>query len=240
MKNKKIIIFVTAMVLVFAMVTGATFAYLTSKASKVTNTFVSGGFGTIELREYQDDGNNDTIDWFTGSSTKTNQYTVVPGVNINKNPTVKFTFDDNEPITGAYIFVTIEYDTSDANYNWRYASADRQLIAEVNGTDCLTVNIANVWNVVSSTDGKIVLCHGNASAASAISADLGETKIFANLDGSTDKTIAVSSDMTEEMCENMNTNKAKYSLNISAYAIQSETFNSVSDAWTALQAELSA
>jgi hypothetical protein len=238
MKNKKIIIFVTAMVLVFAMVTGATFAYLTTQASKVTNTFVSGGFGKIELREFKDDGNNDAIDWFTGSSAKTNQYTVVPGVNINKNPTVKFTFDDTTPITDAYIFVTIEYDTSNANYNWRYTTG-RQLIAKVNGTDSLTVNIANTWYVVSSTNGKIVLCYGSSSAAQTRSANLGETKIFANLDGSTNKTIAVSSAMTEDMCEKMNTNKAKYSLNISAYAIQSETFNSASAAWTALQAELS-
>lgn len=243
MKNKKIIIFVTAMVLVFAMVTGATFAYLTSQAERVTNTFVSGGFGTIELREYNDDGDNETIDWFTGITTeeKKNEYTVVPGVNINKNPTVQFTFDDNEPITGAYIFVTIEYATSDDNYSWRYTSGG-QLIAKVDGKDCLTVNIANVWNVLSSDNGKIVLCYGSPSAASPISANLIETKIFANLGGNTDKTIAVSSTMTEDMCEKMNsaTNKPKYNLNISAYAIQSETFNNnVSNAWSALLAELS-
>mgnify|MGYP003310370060 CR=1 FL=1 len=231
------------MVLVFAMVTGATFAYLTSKASKVTNTFVSGGFGTIELREFNDDGNNETIDWFTGITTeeKKNEYTVVPGVNITKNPTVKFTFDDDKPITNAYIFVTIEYNTSDDYYKWYYTTG-RQLIAKVDGTDCLTVNIAQVWNVVSSANDKIVLCYGDENAARAISADLGETKIFANLNGDTDKTIAVSSNMTEDMCENMNneTNKAKYNLDISAYAIQSESFADASAAWSALQAELSA
>lgn len=231
MKNKKIIIFVTAMVLVFAMVTGATFAYLTSQAEKVTNTFVSGGFGVIYLQEYKDGGNNDAIDWFTGTEANSNEYTVVPGVNINKNPVVKFTFDTNH-VTNAYIFVTIKYNTEDASNNWYYSA--RKLIAKVGGADLLTVNIGNSWNVVSSANGKIVLCYGNASAASAISTDLGETKIFANLTGDTNNTISVSSAMTEAQCETFHQNKGNYNLDISAYAIQSESFADASAAWAAL------
>lgn len=221
--NKKIIVFVTAMVLVFAMVTGATLAYLTSIANTVTNTFVSGGFGTVYLQEK--DGGSTPVDPFTGTLTKNNSYTVIPGKAINKDPQVSLNMDDDK-ITDAYLYVKMTYGT-----NWTYDATNRKFTGKVNSrTSALSFTLADNWYVVdSATTGTIVLCYGSKDAGAKVTGDVDYTSIFKASNGAT---ITVSTALTEADCEWFKTsaNSALLKLAFSAYAIQSEGFT-VTTGW---------
>ena len=143
------------MVLLFAMVTGATFAYMTSLAKTVTNTFVSGGFGIVYLQEK--DGGKTPVDKFTGTQTKANSYTVIPGKSINKNPEVSLDMDSDK-ITDAYLYVKMTYGA-----NWTYDATNRKFTGKVNSTaSALSFTLADSWYVVDSTTANtIVLCYGD-------------------------------------------------------------------------------
>lgn len=218
--NKKIIIFVAAMVLVFAMVAGATFAYFTSAAKTVTNTFVSGGFGIVYLQEK--DGGKTPVDKFTGTKTKANSYTVIPGKSINKNPEVSLDMDADK-ITDAYLYVKMTYGT-----NWKYDATNRTFTGTVKeNSSALSFTLADNWYVVdSATTGTIVLCYGSKTAGAKVTGDLAATRIFAPISETDTATISVSKDLTEADCEWFKTaaDAAKLKLTFSAYAIQSEGF----------------
>jgi len=85
--SMKVVTLLLAVVLLIGCVAGGTLAYLMTKSSTVTNTFVAGEIGTLSLDET------------TGDS-----YIVTPGVNITKDPVV--TFNGNN--VAAYIFVKVE------------------------------------------------------------------------------------------------------------------------------------
>lgn len=240
--KKKIIIFITAMVLVFAMVCGATFAYLWNMTGDVTNTFVSGGFGKIYLQEV-DGGSNPTKDWLSGTgNTHTNSYTVVPGVDIKKDPQVKFEFDSN-PISGAYIFVRINHDKSDANNGWTFTKGTNganggvngTLTAKIGGKQAFTVTFGDDWRELSvATNGDVVLCYsksGNFSSITKSSNPLSNgISIFKKLGDGTNNTIDVSAELTEGDIETLKTNQDNYNLSFSVYAVQKEGL-AVIDAW---------
>lgn len=254
--KKKTIILITAMVLALAIATGATLAYLTSIASNVTNTFVSGGFGVISLQEVEDDGDKN-ISWFTGTKTGDdyiNSYNVVPGVDINKNPQVKFEFDKDSVVTGAYVFVKITYDTSDSNNGWTYVPGTdglkAKLIAKIDGVEnALSVTMGDNWKVVNAgtEKGTIVLTYctsqGSIASMQKTTNPLADgLPIFALLEKSTpeesDKTIDVNTELTEANLDVFETNKGNYNLSFSAYAIQTDGFSgssAVANAWIAVK-----
>ena len=244
--KKKTIILITAMVLALAIATGATLAYLTSIASKVTNSFVSGGFGVVSLREVSDDGDKD-IAWFSGNKTTNNinSYSIVPGVDIEKDPQVKFVFDDDSVVTGAYVFVKITYDTSDSNNGWTYVPGTNglkaKLTAKIDGVaNALSVTMGDNWKVVGAgtKNGTIVLTYctsqGSIVSMNKTTNPLADgLSIFKTLEGS-DKTIDVSGALTEADLDVFETKKANYNLSFSAYAIQTDGFSgnsAVADAW---------
>jgi predicted ribosomally synthesized peptide with SipW-like signal peptide len=244
--KKKTIILITAMVLALAIVTGSTLAYLTSVANKVTNTFVSGGFGVLSLQEVNDDGDKD-IAWFTGTKTGdnyTNSYDVVPGVDIKKDPQVKFEFDADSVATGAYVFVKITYPTSDSSNGWTYVAStngiNAKLTGKINDVDALSVTFANNWKVVGAgtSKGTIVLtyCTNAGSIKSMKPTDnplKNASSLFKALEGG-DKTIDVSDVLTEADLDVFVTKTANYNLSFSAYAIQTDGFTgdqAVADAW---------
>lgn len=92
------IVLVLAAVLVFGCAVGGTLAYLLTSTGKVTNTFVAGEIGELELTETwntdkDDDGEADS--WSA---------IVVPGVDIAKDP--KVTFSGNN--VDAYVFLKVD------------------------------------------------------------------------------------------------------------------------------------
>lgn len=109
MNNKKLIIFITSMVLIVAIATSATLAYVTAKTSKVTNTFVVGGGIQITLDEGKVDANGKFINQTTNRG-DANQYTLVPGKTYDKDPTVTVIANSMD----CYIYVAIKNDLAGA------------------------------------------------------------------------------------------------------------------------------
>ena len=75
--KKKIILYITAMVLLFTVVAGATFAYLSANSGNLVNTFNPSYIGKPVVTESELDLH------------------IVPSVNITKNPTVQYKHDTN-------------------------------------------------------------------------------------------------------------------------------------------------
>ena len=113
MKNasKKAIVLLMAAVLLIGCVAGGTFAYLLIGTAKVDNTFVAGNIGDLKLEE-----------------TKKDNYLVVPGVNITKDP--KVTFSGNN--VDAYVFLKIDaadwtVSGSDTTYTYTIGSGNKEM-----------------------------------------------------------------------------------------------------------------
>lgn len=112
--KKKTLTIAIALVLVVALAVGATWAYLTATTGKVENTFVAGGAvkqSDLKLYEHKANPNKDgtyTLD--TKTPTTANSYTVMPGVDLPKDPTVEVAAA-NGPY---YLFVKV---TEGANFN---------------------------------------------------------------------------------------------------------------------------
>lgn len=105
--KKKTLTIAIALVLVVALAVGATYAYLTASSGPVKNTFVAGGAvkqGDLELFEHVANKNADgsyTLD--PVKETDGNAYTVMPGVDLPKDPTVNV-----KAASGAYyLFVEV-------------------------------------------------------------------------------------------------------------------------------------
>lgn len=112
--KKKTLTIAIALVLVVALAVGATWAYLTATTGPVENTFVAGGAvkqSDLKLYEHKANQNKDgtyTLD--TKTPTTANSYTVMPGVDLPKDPTVEVAAA-NGPY---YLFVKV---TEGANFN---------------------------------------------------------------------------------------------------------------------------
>lgn len=108
--KKRTMIFVTAMVLLFAMVTGSTLAYMTSKSGTVTNTFTYGNIKITldELDVDEDDNANDNKEYTVGGVTTirdtANQYKLIAGSTYVKDPTVHIQPNSES----CYIFVNVQ------------------------------------------------------------------------------------------------------------------------------------
>lgn len=108
--KKKTLTIAIALVLVVALAVGATWAYLTATTDEVRNTFTAGGAvvkDDLKLYEHTVTPNADgsyTLNNDDAHITTTgNSYTVMPGVNLPKDPTVKVVKS-----TGTYyLFVTV-------------------------------------------------------------------------------------------------------------------------------------
>lgn len=91
--STKAVSLILAIVLIIGVSVGATLAWLTAESKSVTNTFVAGEIGSLELTETDSD----------------KQYVIVPGVAITKDPTVTYTpATDVEKNVDAYLFVKVE------------------------------------------------------------------------------------------------------------------------------------
>lgn len=84
MSRKAMVIVSLMMVLVLAAV-GGTIAWLTAKTGTITNTFTVGDIA-IDLYEHELDDDGEFADTITRTGIK--NYKIIPGVDLNKDPTV--------------------------------------------------------------------------------------------------------------------------------------------------------
>ena len=194
--SMKIVVLLLAVVLLIGCVAGGTLAYLMAKSSTVNNTFVAGEIGTLNLSE-----------------TTGNSYTVTPGVDITKDPTV--TFDGNN--VPAYLFVKIEYtgwNTTDGK-TFTNGSNDKEM----------------TWEIA---DGWTKLENGVYYRTVEADADTQATRSYGIIKNNT---ITVESGITKnDLAKDSEGNNAyTKSLTFTAYAIQKAGFETVSDAWDQAQ-----
>lgn len=103
---KKKLTTVLAIVLVVALSVAGTYAYLTAQTKQVTNTFTAAGlaskFTLDESKAHQQPDGSYTLD--VADRVQENTYSVVPKVNLAKDPTVHVTLEKN---VGAYVFLAV-------------------------------------------------------------------------------------------------------------------------------------
>lgn len=104
---KKKLTTVLAIVLVVALSVAGTYAYLTAQTDTVKNTFTAAGlaseFSLDESKANQQPDGSYTLD--VGTRVQENAYSVVPKVNLDKDPTVHVTLEKN---VGAYVFLAVD------------------------------------------------------------------------------------------------------------------------------------
>lgn len=104
---KKKLTTVLAIVLVVALSVAGTYAYLTAQTKQVTNTFTAAGlasnFSLDESKANQQPDGSYTLD--VADRVQENTYSVVPKVNLAKDPTVHVTLEKN---VGAYVFLAVD------------------------------------------------------------------------------------------------------------------------------------
>lgn len=109
---KKKLTTVLAIVLVVALSVAGTYAYLTAQTDTVTNTFTAAGlassFSLDESQANQQPDGSYTLD--VNTRVKQNAYSVVPKVNLAKDPTVHVTLEKN---VGAYVFLAVDDNLGD-------------------------------------------------------------------------------------------------------------------------------
>jgi hypothetical protein len=170
--KKRTMIFVTAMVLLFAIVTGSTFAYMTSKTGPVTNTFTYGNVSiTLDEGKVGDNG------LFTDrgvTRVNANSYKVVPGNSYDKDPTVHV--GDNSD--SCYIFVNVEngFTAYEADAEGKDTVAEQM---EANGWINMNGNIWYKANAVTKGTDHVVFSklHINDSLDNAASEAAAKTTI---------------------------------------------------------------
>ena len=142
--RKKILLTMVALVLVCAVSVMGTLAYLTAQSNDVTNTFVAAGIGTMKLDESEAklaDANKPgiyTLD--TSKRVQANNYTVIPGTEVPKDPIVTIETLDVE----AYLFVSVDDQifTGSGGKEMTWAMDDNWTLVGKNGNN----DPVYVWN----------------------------------------------------------------------------------------------
>lgn len=206
--KKKTLTIAIALVLVVALAVGATYAYLTAQTKTVKNTFVAGGAvdqNDLNLYEHKaklnDDGTytlgSEVLD---GSEGKTgNEYTVMPGVNLPKDPTVKVTAA-NGPY---YLFVEVT----------KGAKVDGDTLK-------YTVDSSKWLRLTSITGREVYVYAADGATATILDGKLDATPVLKAISDTDSNTIQVSTDNTKVAA----LTTANSALTFQAYACQSAGF----------------
>lgn len=210
--KKKTLTIAIALVLVVALAVGATWAYLTATTGPVTNTFVAGkAVAQDDLKLYEHEAKQQADGSYkldkTVPTVTQNEYTVMPGVNLPKDPTVEVTKAEGP----YYLFVevtkgekvdgtTLAYTVSSSNWVKLDGITDREVYA---------------YKTADGTDPAI------------LSKELAATPVLATI-GNTDNTITVADDNAKisELTE------ANSALTFKAYACQAAGFADATEAFT--------
>ena len=228
MKNgKKTLTLVLALVLMIScFAVGGTLAWLTAEKQTVTNTFVVGDVGALELDE-------------TGAANNANQYTIIPGVAITKDPEVTYTHiteTATEKKVPVYVFVEIE-----TGSDWAIAGNEYHITKNLDATGEVktdgtgTATKLMSWTVDTNTWTKLDGVDGVYYAEVAVDATFADKAIIAG------DTITVSDKITVNTLDDLTATSLKFN----TYAIQKDGFTKadgtadVAAAWTAAKADLS-
>ncbi len=230
--KKKTLTIAIALVLVVALAVGATYAYLTAKTAEVKNTFVAGSVvadSDLELFEHVANKNDDgtyTLDTnakaHAGENGVYNAYTVMPGVNLPKDPTV-----DVKKANGAYyLFVEV---TKGSGFS-------PVTVGEKTGTP-LSCNVDTTkWEKLSLTgedaDREVYVYYvtgENAAKTYIQSAPVSNVAVLKTIDN-TKNTIVVNAD--NDIVATLTSSPAS-ALTFNAYACQAAGFADAAAAFTA-------
>ena len=214
--SMKVVVLLLAVVLLIGCTIGGSVAYLMANTNTVTNTFVVGNIGNLTLTEENDDG-----DHTTG-----NEYKIVPGAKIAKNPVVTYTpaqaetGTENVPV---YVFVKVGVTTGERKWsvNGKEYSFDNGKVTWTVGDD---------WTALTGFPGVFYNEIEEDELTAATTLNVMKTIETVNEKA---KTIEVSSNIVKNDVSTVATNIG--SIQFTAYAIQQDTFADASAAWTALQ-----
>lgn len=205
-KSNKALLVLLALVLVIGCTVGGTLAWLTAETGTATNTFTVGDIGTLTLKEKET---------AVGADGVTNNYTIVPGMDIAKDPMVSYT--DKENAVDVYVFVKVGAEgwTQEGNAYSVLGDDNSALLSW--SVDC---NETTGWKPVSAEYDDVyykVVAAGESLENVAVIAG---------------NKITVSSAITEKNVSDIA--KAAGDITFTAYAIQQAGFGTVADAWEAV------
>lgn len=140
MSKKKTLLTILAVMLVCCIAVTGTLAYMHMESANVTNTFVAAGGGELakafELKEHvaekQPDGDYVLGTTLTDNTVTGTDYSVVPGVDLPKDPFVTVTGKTDAP---AYLYIEVvdELDGTGLSYNLESCWVDTGLTGEHDG-----------------------------------------------------------------------------------------------------------
>lgn len=210
--KKKTLTIAIALVLVVALAVGATWAYLKTSTTAVTNTFTVGKLfdrdGALTLKEHEQ-----TYDAAPGTYTagdwqeQGQNYTVQPGLNIPKDPTVKL--ESLSVDTSAYVFIGVAGAPVE-NFTWSVDSVWTKL-KDASGNDVKKTVDGVEYTIYTLASGKVTATAGNQDFTYNVL---------------TNKTITVGNDFAVEDASSLK-------IDVIAYACQATTF---ADAYAAFDA----
>lgn len=197
----RIILTAVAALLLVVMTVGGTLAYLADSSDKVTNTFTESEMD-VTITESDADGDGNLLE---------NEYKMVPGHTITKNPTVTVSASSE----AAYVFVRIEEKIG--------------TVTLANGTTCtfadfLSWEIADGWTALdSATDNGVYVYYRNTSEG-----NQSPYQVLKN------DAVLVDVDVNKEMMDKLTADNYPQ-LVIDAYSVQYYASNNtpmdVDDAW---------
>ena len=138
MKNRrnvsnKTVAILLALVLAIGCAVGGTLAWLISQTEPVVNTFTYGDIN-IELYEHEYNAGENKLE--TKKATKVDNYKIIPGVDLPKDPTVEVKANSE----ACWLFVKVEEE------NW-------PAFVDANKTKKVSYSIANDWNALQGQTG---------------------------------------------------------------------------------------
>lgn len=186
--SMKALVLLLAVVLLVGCVAGGTLAYLMTYTTPVVNEFVVGTIGDLDLFETGDD-----------------EFKIIPGENITKDPTV--TFNGNN--VGAYVFVKVAAPGWTRGTNEKYSPTS---------LPSMTWTIASDWTFLTVENEKdhVYVYYAEVDAEEEF-----EASIIAG------DTITVPNTITEGDLKNY----SGTNLTFTAYAIQQDGFADAAAAW---------
>lgn len=212
-KFKNIAIIVAAMVLVFALGVGSTLAYFVSVSSTLTNDFIPTKFGDPAVTE------------------TTTKYVAIPGVDITKDPKVKYTPTTNNTAeqASAYLYLTVSiaggWATTD-NYVFNNKIGDA-------AADKLSFTLVKAnWKYLGTANGTRVYVYVVSSTEQKLTAAKSDIQVLAN------NKVTVSETITRAEMEASGIDTKLGSVTFGAYAVQAEGLGDAKSAWNTVNTSL--
>lgn len=206
MKNRrnvsnKTVAILLALVLAIGCAVGGTLAWLISQTDPVVNTFT---YGDIDIELYEHEYNASENALGTKKVTKVDNYKIIPGVDLPKDPKVTVTAGSE----ACWLFVKVKEE------NWPTFTADN--------TKKVSYSIANDWTQGDGTKIPTTVYYREVDATTADTSDT-------SFDVLKDNQVTVSEDLTKGEVDQL---KAKSpTLTFTAYAVQKDGITTVAEAW---------